>query len=135
LGPTGSPLIFGGVGRLEFAPSNGPYDPFPTWVDITVFVRTESVALKVVRGRDSELNPFQPGILTCVLDNTDNRFTFGYNVGPYGAGGFAPAKQIRYSETIGGRTFILFKAGSTTRISRTGSRSATRRCSCPARTG
>jgi hypothetical protein len=105
--PTGSPSLFGGIGRLEFAPNNGPDDPFPTWVDITVFVRTEQTPLSITRGRQSELDTVQSSQLTAILDNTDNRFTFGLTTGPYGAG-WAPAKKVRYSETIGQRTYVLY---------------------------
>lgn len=108
LNPTGAPSIFGGIGRLEWAPTNAPDDPFPTYVDITPYVRTEDTPLNITRGRQSELDTIQPSQLTCVLDNTDLRFTFGLTTGPYGTN-WTAAKQVRYSETIGGRTFALFK--------------------------
>jgi hypothetical protein len=98
---------FGGIGRLEFAPSNAPDDPFPTWVDITQYVRAEQTALTITRGRQTELDSVQSSQLTCLLDNTDDRFTPGYTGGPYGAN-FVTGKKIRYSETIGERTFVLF---------------------------
>jgi len=106
LGPTGAPSVFGGIGRLEWSAGN-PDDPFPVWQDITVFVRTEDNPLRINRGRQTELDQTQPSQLTCDLDNTDNRFTFGYTGGPYGAT-WTPAKKVRYTETIGGRTFVLF---------------------------
>ena len=105
--PTGSPTTFGGLGKLEWAPSNNPDDPSPTWVDITSFLRTENTALEITRGRQTELDTIQSSQLTCLLDNSDNRFTFGYTAGPYGSN-WAPARKVRYSETIGGRTFVLF---------------------------
>lgn len=108
LNPTGAPSVFGGIGRLEFAPTNAPDDPFPTYVDITPYLRTEDEPLVITRGRQTELDTIQPSQLTCHLDNTDNRFTFGNLAGAYGTN-WTPAKQIRYLETIGGRTFQLFK--------------------------
>lgn len=107
LTPTGSPSVFGGIGKLEFAPTNAPDDPFPTWVDITPYLRTEGTPVTITRGRQTELDVVQPSQLTAVLDNTDNRFTFGLTTGPYGAN-WTPAKKVRYSETIGQRTFVLF---------------------------
>src|SRR5262249_41998497 len=98
--PTGGPSLFGGIGRPAVPPTNKPDDPFPTWVDITPYVRTELTPLTITRGRQSELDVIQPGTLSCILDNSDGRFTFGLTSGPYGAN-WAPAKKIRYSETLG----------------------------------
>ena len=106
LNPTGGPSVFGGLGRLEWSAGN-PDDPFPVWQDITTFVRTEDNPLRITRGRQSELDQVQPSQLTCDLDNTDNRFTFGYTGGPYGST-WTPARKVRYSETIAGRTFVHF---------------------------
>ena len=105
--PTGSPSTFSGMGTLEFAPTNNPDDPNPTWVDITVYLRTEDTPLQITRGRQSELDVVQPSTLTCVLDNTDGRFTFGLSSGAYGSN-WAPAKKVRYSETILGVQYVLF---------------------------
>lgn len=99
--------IFGGIGKLEFAPTNGPDDPFPTWVDITQYVRADTTSLVIRNGRQNELDTIQAGQLTCLLDNTDFRFTPGYTGGPYGAN-FTAGKQIRYTETIRSRTFAEF---------------------------
>lgn len=100
--PTGQATTFGGLGKLEWAPTNGPDDTNPTWVDITAYLRTEDTPLSITRGRQTELDTIQPSQLTCVLDNTDNRFTFGIGTN------WVPAKQIRYSETIAGQIFYLF---------------------------
>lgn len=110
LTPTGSPATFPGFGKLEFAPTNGPDDLFPTWVDITPYVETQSPGspVDITRGRQSELSTVESSQLTCVLKNADGRFTFGNTGGAYGAN-WAPAKQIRYTETIGSRTFVLFQ--------------------------
>lgn len=99
--------VFGGIGRLQIAPFDAPDASFPNWVDITTFVRAEDTALEITRGRQTELDTIQSSQLTCLLDNTDNRFTPGYTGGPYGTG-FATGCKVRYAETIGERTFILF---------------------------
>lgn len=104
---TGTPTTFGGIGKLEFAPTNAPDDPSPTYVDITAYLRTEENPLSITRGRQTELDTIQPSQLTAVLENTDGRFTFGNTAGAYGSG-WAPAKKVRYSETIGGKTVVLF---------------------------
>lgn len=104
---TGTPTTFGGIGKLEFAPTNNPDDPNPTYVDLTPFLRTEETPLSITRGRQSELDTIQSSQLTAVLDNSDNRFTFGLTTGAYGAN-WAPAKKVRYSETIGSQTFVLY---------------------------
>lgn|GEM_PF-5498232 len=105
--PTGSPTTFSGTGRLEFAPTNNPDDPNPTWTDITVYLRTEDTPLQITRGRQSELDVVQPSVMTCVLDNTDGRFTYGLTTGAYGSN-WAPAKKIRYSELANGTWYVLF---------------------------
>jgi hypothetical protein len=105
---TGTPTTFQGLGRVEWAPTNAPDDPFPTWVDITAFVRSEDTPMDATRGRQSELDTVQPSTFTVVLDNTDGRFTFGLTSGPYGIN-WAPAKQIRWTDTIGSRTFVIFQ--------------------------
>lgn len=105
---TGTPTTFGGIGRVEWAPTNAPDDPFPTWVDITPYVRSENTPMDATRVRQTELDTVQPSVFQVILDNTDLRFTFGLLSGPYGAN-WAPAKQIRWTETIGSRTFQIFK--------------------------
>lgn len=105
--PTGTPSLFGGIGKLEWAPTNGPDDLSPAWDDLTVYVETEGSPLAITRGRQSEFDLIEAAQLSCVLRNPDSRFTYGYTAGPYGAN-WSPAKQIRYSETIGERTFVLF---------------------------
>jgi len=98
---------FGGIGRLEIAPFDPPDAPFPTYVDITPYVRAEQTPLTIRRGRQTELDTIQPSQLQCVLDNTDGRFTPGLTTGPYGSG-FNLGCKVRYSETIGSRTFVEF---------------------------
>jgi hypothetical protein len=98
---------FGGAGRLEFAPTSAPDDPLPVYVDLTPYVRTEQSPLQITRGRQSELDTIQSSQLTCVLDNTDNRFTPGLLTGPYGAN-WITGKKLRYTETYGSRTFSEF---------------------------
>lgn len=78
------PGIFGGVGRLEYAPQNGPDDPFPTWSDITTYVRAEETPLEVIRGRQTELDSIQSSQLTAILDNSLSIFTPGAT--PYAPG-------------------------------------------------
>jgi hypothetical protein len=110
LTPTGIPSMFFGLGKLQFAPNNAPDDPFPTYVDITPYVRTESdlgQPLQTVRGAQNELSTIQSGTLSCTLDNTDDRFTFGLTSGPYGSG-WDLGKKVQYLVTIGSRTFVVY---------------------------
>lgn len=107
--PTGSPSTFGGIGTLEWAPTNGPDDLSPTWDDLTPYLETvdDGSPVSISRGRQSEFDLIEAAQLSCVLKNADGRFTYGYTGGPYGSN-WAPAKQIRYRETIGDRTFVHF---------------------------
>jgi hypothetical protein len=50
---------------VEWAPSDTPFDPSPTWVDITEHVR----ALNIERGRSGNINEYQVGQLTLEVEN------------------------------------------------------------------
>jgi hypothetical protein len=70
-----------GVPKLlvEVAFSSNPIDANQVWTDITPYV--QGFGLK--RGRQYELDTFQPGTASITLDNQDRRFDPTYPAGPY----------------------------------------------------
>lgn len=61
-----------------------------SWQDITSYVRS----VDMQRGRSTELDTFQPGTLSMVLDNSDRRFDPTYTSSPYN-GYIVPRAQVR----------------------------------------
>lgn len=75
---------------VEIAFTNTPYEYFPTWVDVTSYVRE----ITTRRGRSDEFQDFGSGTATITLDNRDRRFDPLNAAGPY-YGNLTPRKQIR----------------------------------------
>lgn len=77
--------------RLEVAFDTQPGD-IPIWTDITEYAR----GLNTVRGRSRELDRYQAGRLTAVLDNRDRRFdpSYGTNYLSVQGAGFETAGSV-----------------------------------------
>lgn len=75
----------------------------PAWVDITPDVRSWSTS----RGRRRELERFQPGRATVVLDNRTRQYDSVYSAGPW-FGKLKPMKRMRIRETFNGVTYPVF---------------------------
>lgn len=73
---------------LEIAFENGPLES-PTWTQIA-----DVAAFEFNRGRSSELDEFQAGTATFVVDNETRRFDFDYTGGDY-YGLLKPNRQVR----------------------------------------
>jgi hypothetical protein len=91
---------------VEFAPTSTPLDETPTWVDITAYVRNEP-AIRINRGRPSELQAFSAGTMSLTLDNRARRFDPTFAAGPY-FGNLIPGKQIRVRATWNAITYDVF---------------------------
>lgn len=89
---------------VEVAFPDGPYGAYPTWTAITSYVRE----ITVRRGRASEVENFEAGTATLVLDNRDRRFDPFYTSGPY-YGNLLPRRQIRIRATNNGTTYDVFR--------------------------
>lgn len=76
--------------RIEVAFDTRPGD-VPIWTDVTTYVRS----LNTNRGRSRELDRYQAGRMTAVLDNLDRRFDPTYTSGPYYPN-VLPMKRIRF---------------------------------------
>jgi len=88
---------------VEVAYVNDPTDTSWTWEDITPWVK--KITTRV--GRDRELDDFEPGRATLVLDNTDRRFDPEHATGPY-YGDLLPSKRVRIRATHKTVTYTLF---------------------------
>lgn len=75
----------------------------PAWVDITGDVRFWDVQ----RGRNRELERFQPGRATVVLSNLSRQYDSVYVDGPW-YGFIKPMRRIRIRETFNGVTYPTF---------------------------
>lgn len=89
---------------VEVAFTDGPYEPYPTWTAVTSYVRE----ITVRRGRASEVENFEAGTATLVLDNRDRRFDPFYTSGPY-YGNLLPRRQIRIRATNNSTTYDVFR--------------------------
>lgn len=65
--------------RVYIAFSDGPLVESPTWTNVTAYVRE----VRISRGRQNELDDFQAGTATIVLDNRTRRFDPDYTSGAY----------------------------------------------------
>lgn len=89
---------------VEVAFTDGPYVLSPTWTAVTSYVRE----ITVRRGRATEVENFEAGTATLVLDNRDRRFDPFYASGPY-YGNLLPRRQIRIRATNNGTTYDVFR--------------------------
>lgn len=85
---------------VEVAFTTTPLDPSPAFVDIGGDCRWWDT----VRGRSGELERFQPGRATVVLDNRDRQYDSHNDAGPW-YGHLKPNKRIRIRETVNGVTY------------------------------
>lgn len=75
----------------------------PAWKDISADVRSWDVS----RGRTRELERFQPGRCTVVLDNSSRDYDSQHATGPH-FGDLRPMRRIRIRETFNGVTYPRF---------------------------
>lgn len=75
----------------------------PAWVDVTGDVRFWDTW----RGRNRELEAFQPGRATVVLDNRDRQYDSVNAAGPW-FGNVKPMRRLRIRETFSGVTYPTF---------------------------
>lgn len=75
----------------------------PAWVDITGDVREWDTN----RGRNRELERFQPGRATIVLSNLERQYDSVYASGPW-FGNLKPMRRVRIRQTFNGVTYPVF---------------------------
>jgi hypothetical protein len=89
------------------ASSADPDSATPVWVDLTPYVNDVVSTPTLTTGRQNDLDQAEPSELQALLNNADDRFTFGNPLSPYAAW-WGPGRKCRYRETIGGVTVPLF---------------------------
>jgi hypothetical protein len=95
-----------GRGVFE-ASSADPDSSSPVWVDLTPYVNDVVMVPSLTTGRQNDLDQSEPSQLQMVLNNSDDRFTFGNALSPY-ASWWGPGGKCRYREAIAGTTMDLF---------------------------
>lgn len=75
----------------------------PIWVNVTEFVKD----VTIFRGRQRELDQFQAGRATIILDNRDRRFDPEHSAGPH-FGNILPMKRVSVQATWNGSTWPIF---------------------------
>lgn len=90
--------------KVEIAFADNPYEPAPTWTDVTNYVRNVSIR----RGRNGDFEQFGPGSATVILDNRDERFNPLNTAGPYD-GLLLPRRQIRITADTGSGYVPVFQ--------------------------
>ena len=93
--------------NVYIAFNDGPYEPSPTWTNVTTYVRQ----INIQRGRTDELSDFESGNATVVLDNRDRRFDPFYTSGPYYGTGTSvvPRRQIKIEAVVSAVTYPVFR--------------------------
>ncbi len=91
------------VATVEIAFDDGPYVLFPTWTNVTSYVREMSTD----RGRSDDWDTFSGNALV-VLSNRDRRFDPFNTSGPY-YGKLLPRRQIQISAVHEGVTYRVFR--------------------------
>jgi hypothetical protein len=94
--------------RVYVAFSDGPLVASPTWTEVTAYVRS----VRTSRGRSNELDDFQAGTATIVLDNRTRRFDPDYSAGPY-FGNILPRRQVKVEGVYSGVTYPIFRGVTT----------------------
>jgi hypothetical protein len=95
-----------GRGIFEVS-SADPDSATPVWVDLTLYVNDVVSTPTLTTGRQNDLDQSEPAELQVVLNNADDRFTFGNTSSPYAAW-WGPGRKCRYREVIAGTTVPLF---------------------------
>lgn len=100
----------GWAGRFTFEVSSAePDSTSPVWVDLSPYLLTTGVGdpLEPRSGRQNDLEQTEPASVEVVLQNVDDRFTFGNTSSPY-ANWWGPGRKCRIRETIGATVMDVF---------------------------
>lgn len=90
--------------RVYIALGDGPLVVSPTWTNVSQWF----MSISTNRGRSSELDDFQAGTCTVVLENRDRRFDPTHAAGPY-FGNLLPRRQIKVEAVVGATTYPVFR--------------------------
>lgn len=90
--------------KVSIAFADGPLVVSPTWTDVTAYVRS----VRTNRGRNNELDDFQAGTATVVLENVDRRFDPDYSSGAYYPN-VKVRRQIKIEGVYSAVTYPIFR--------------------------
>lgn len=90
--------------KVSIAFADGPLVVSPTWTDVTAWVRS----VRTNRGRSNELDDFQAGTATVVLENVDRRFDPDYSSGAYYPN-VKVRRQIKIEGVYSAVTYPIFR--------------------------
>ena len=90
--------------KVSIAFADGPLVVSPTWTDVTNYVRS----VRTNRGRSNELDDFQAGTATVVLENVDRRFDPDYSSGAYYPN-VKVRRQIKIEGVYSAVTYPIFR--------------------------
>ncbi|MES2211028.1 MAG: hypothetical protein V4515_12750 [Chloroflexota bacterium] len=99
-------MTWEGRGIFEVS-SADPDSATPVWVDLTVYVNDVVMTPTLRTGRQNDLDQTEPSQLQLVLNNADDRFTYGNTSSPYGAW-WGPGRRCRYRDVVAGAVVPLF---------------------------
>ncbi len=99
-------MTWEGKGIFEVS-SADPDSTSPVWVDLTPYVNDVVMVPRLAGGRQNDLERTDDGQLQVVLNNGDDRFTYGSADSPYAAW-WAPGRRCRYRDLIGATAVPLF---------------------------
>lgn len=94
--------------KVEIAFGSTPLDTTPTYTNVTAFVRnTAEFPVTIRRGRQRELDNFDPGSCTLTLSNRTRRFDASYAAGPH-FGQLLPRTPMRVTATWATVDYVMF---------------------------
>lgn len=99
----GSPGVNDILLQVEVAFTSPPGASSFAWIDISPYVRSGSIR----RGRQNELDRYEPGVCTLVLSNNDRRFDPTYSSSPYYPY-ILPMRRMRVTVWFGAVQYVEF---------------------------
>lgn len=95
--------LYDGIGAYVYISFTGNSADDPVWTDVTSYVRE----IRTKRGRQRELERWEPGTCTVVFDNRDRRFDPNHTGGPYYPN-VLPMRRIKVEVVRSGITYPRF---------------------------
>jgi len=92
--------------RVTFEVSSAAPEADPVWVNLTAYaLKIEPITVRI--GRQNDLDQSEPATLSVLLNNNDDRFTYGNTSSPY-TSWWGPGRKCRLRETIGTTVLDIF---------------------------
>jgi hypothetical protein len=75
-------MTFTGRAQVRIAWATEPFNPSPTWTDVTGWIRLDKT-MSLQRGRQDNITSISAGRMTTTADNSDGRWTVGRSTSPW----------------------------------------------------